>query len=93
MLDPVESGLVTDCQAGDLRAFSQLFDHFQHRIYDLAYAILQDHAAAEDALQDTFLRVFEKIAHFRGEAGFETWLVAIAVNCCRDRIRRRQTRR
>jgi RNA polymerase sigma-70 factor, ECF subfamily len=93
MADPVDGKWIARCQQGDLHAFARLFDHFQDRVYDLAFAILQDHADAEDVLQDTFLRVFEKIDSFRGGSRFETWLVAIAVNACRDRLRRRRLRR
>jgi DNA-directed RNA polymerase specialized sigma24 family protein len=93
MAVPVDGKWIARCQQGDLHAFARLFDHFQDRVYDLAFAILQDHADAEDVLQDTFLRVFEKIDSFRGGARFETWLVAIAVNACRDRMRRRRLRR
>ncbi len=84
--------LVQRCRAGDLRAFAALFERFQDRLYDLAWAILRDEAEAEDAVQDTFLRVFEHIDRYRGTSSFETWLVAVAVNVCRDRLRRRKVR-
>lgn len=85
--------LVQRCRAGDLHAFAALFERFQDRLYDLAWAILQDEAEAEDAVQDTFLRLFERIDRYRGTSSFETWLVAVAVNVCRDRLRRRKVRR
>jgi RNA polymerase sigma-70 factor (ECF subfamily) len=85
--------LVNRCRAGDEYAFAALFERFQDRLYDLAWAILRDGAEAEDAVQDTFLRVFERIDRYRGASSFETWLVAVAVNVCRDRLRRRQVRR
>ena len=85
--------IVRGCQQGDLSAFAALFDRFQNRIYDLACTILQDEAEAEDAVQDTFLRVFQRIADYRGESSLETWLIAIAVNVCRDRLRRQKVRR
>lgn len=69
-----------------------LFERFQDRVYDLASAILEDQAEAEDALQDTFLRVFRDIAGYRHKSSFETWLVAVVVNVCRDRLRRRKVR-
>jgi RNA polymerase sigma-70 factor (ECF subfamily) len=84
--------LVQRCQQGDLCAFTTLFERFQDRLYDLAWAILRDEAEAEDAVQDTFLRVFERIDRYRGASSFETWLVAVAVNVCRDRLRRRKVR-
>lgn len=84
--------LVQRCRAGDLHAFAALFERFQDRLYDLAWAILQDDTEAEDAVQDTFLRVFERIDRYRGASSFETWLVAVTVNVCRDRLRRRKVR-
>ena len=84
--------VVCRCQDGQLDAFAILFSHYQHRVYDLACTILRDDAAAEDVVQDTFLAVFQKIDGFKGEAAFETWLTAIAVNQCRMRQRRRNVR-
>lgn len=84
--------LVQRCRRGDLCAFTRLFRRFQDRLYDLACAILHNEADAEDAVQDTFLRVFRDIARYRHESSFETWLVAVTVNVCRDRLRRRRVR-
>ena len=80
------------CQEGQVDAFDTLFNHFQHRIYDLACTILQDKVAAEDVVQNTFLAVFQKIKGFRGESSFETWLIAIAVNECRMYQRKQNIR-
>jgi len=70
-----------------------LFRRFRQHIYDLACVILHDDAAAQDAVQDTFLRVMEKIDGFAAEAAFETWLTAVAVNICRSHLRRQKVRR
>ncbi len=85
--------LVRRCQQGDLEAFAALFRHFRQYVYDLACVILRDNVAAHDAVQDTFLRVMEKIDTFAGEAAFETWLTAVAVNTCRSQLRRQKVRR
>jgi RNA polymerase sigma-70 factor (ECF subfamily) len=85
--------LVQRCRQGDLCAFTALFERFQDRLYDLARVILRDETEAEDAVQDTFLRVFERLDRYRGTSSFETWLVTVAVNVCRDRLRRRKVRR
>ena len=85
--------VVSQCQEGRLEAFDSLINHFQHRVYDLACIIMRDEAAAEDVVQDTFLAVFQKIDGFKGQASFETWLTAIAVNQCRMRQRRQKVRR
>ena len=51
------------------------------------YLLLRDAALAEDAVQDTFVKAWKAWDHYRGEASEKTWLMRIAVNCCRD-IRR-----
>lgn len=84
--------LVQRCQQGELAAFSQLFRRYEARIYRLAVAILREERDAEDAVQDACLRIFERIKHYRAESAFETWLTAVVVNVCRDRLRRRQVR-
>lgn len=85
--------LLGRCQQGDLEAFATLFRHFRQYVYDLACVILRDSTAAQDAVQDTFLRVMEKIDTFAGEAAFETWLTAVTVNTCRTHLRRQKVRR
>jgi RNA polymerase sigma-70 factor (ECF subfamily) len=85
--------LVRRCQQGELAAFSKLFQGYQARVYRLAVAILRDEQDAEDAVQDVFVRVFERIRDYRGDSAFTTWLTAIVVNCCRDKLRRRKVRR
>lgn len=85
--------LVTRCQEGDQHAFAALFDHYQDQLFDLACAILDDREAAKDAVQNTFLAVFQRIDGFRGDAAFDTWLKAILINQCRQKLRYRKLRR
>ncbi len=85
--------VVRRCQEGQLDAFTTLFNHYRDRVYDLACAILGDETAAEDAVQDTFLAVFQKIGGYNGDSTFDTWLTAVAVNQCRMRLRKRKIRR
>lgn len=91
--DHAMTQLVRRCQQGDLEAFAALFRQFRQYVYDLACVILRDNVAAHDAVQDTFLRVMAKIDTFAGEAAFETWLTAVAVNTCRTHLRRQKVRR
>jgi RNA polymerase sigma-70 factor (ECF subfamily) len=84
--------IVRNCQNGQLDAFTTLFNHYQHRVYDLACTILRDETGAEDVVQDTFLAVFQKIESFQGESAFETWLTALAVNQCRMFLRKQRVR-
>lgn len=48
---------------------------------------LRDRTAAEDAVQETFLKAFRNLSSFRGESSEKTWLIRIAINCCRDHRR------
>lgn len=89
---PNLTDLIRRCQQGDLHAFATLYDQFQEELFDLAWIILRDREAAKDAVQETFLVVFQKIDTFRGESAFTTWLTAILVNNCRQRLRRRKLR-
>jgi RNA polymerase sigma-70 factor (ECF subfamily) len=84
--------LIRRCQEGELDAFGKLFRRYEGRMYRLAVAVLHLEQDAEDALQDSCLRVFERIRSYRGDASFETWLTAIVLNVCRDRLRRRKVR-
>ena len=84
--------IVSGCRAGEPQAFAALFRRFEQRVYDLACVILRDPIEAQDAVQETFVRVWERIDSFAGTAAFETWLISIAVNHCRDRLRRRKVR-
>ncbi len=54
------------------------------RLLRLCAVILQDEHLAQDAVQDTFLRAYQRFGSFRGDADACTWLTAIAVNVCRD---------
>ena len=90
---PDETQLVSRCQQGDLRAFADLVEQYQDRLFDVAWTILRDREAAKDAVQETFLTAFQKIEGFRGESALETWLIAIVVNQCRSRLRRQKARR
>jgi RNA polymerase sigma-70 factor, ECF subfamily len=84
--------VIARCRQGDTTAFDTLVSHYQARVYDLACSILRDETAAHDVVQDTFLKVYERLHTFQGQSAFETWLIAVATNCCRDHLRRRQVR-
>lgn len=85
--------LVRRCQQGELAAFTELFRRYEGQVYRLAVTILRDEQDAEDAVQDAFLRVFQRVKDYRGESSFRTWLTAVTVNICRDKLRRQKLRR
>lgn len=77
------------CKAGDPDAFGPLVQKFAGRIHRLAWGILGERLGdADDAVQEIFLKAYLALPKFRGDAKFSTWLYRIAVNHCRDIIRR-----
>ncbi len=53
----------------------------------MCYLYLRDAALAEDAVQDTFLKAYQNLSHFRGESSERSWLIRIAINTCKDYLR------
>jgi RNA polymerase sigma-70 factor (ECF subfamily) len=76
----VDSEVVKRAQQGDSDAFATLFHAHKARIYSVCLRMTNNAAEAEDLTQDAFLQVFRKIATFRGDSAFSTWLHRIAVN-------------
>ena len=77
-------------EAGEKRDFEAAMRSYRPRIFRYALASLRDRDAAETVTQDCFLRAHRGWAGFRGEATLQTWLMQIAVNLVRDRIRNRR---
>jgi RNA polymerase sigma-70 factor (ECF subfamily) len=73
---------------GDVESFNQLVVRWERPIYALAYRVIGREEEARDVVQETFLRAFRGIANFRGQAKFSSWIYRIALNLCRDWIRR-----
>jgi RNA polymerase sigma-70 factor (ECF subfamily) len=73
--------------AGDSRAYGELFEKYRERISRMAYAIVHDASAAEDVVQETFLKGLDRIATYRAEAAPRAWFSSIALNVCRHRLR------
>lgn len=80
--------LVALSVGGDLDSFNQLVLRWQRPIYALAYRVLGREEDARDVAQETFLRAFRALKGFKGQAKFSSWLYRIALNLCRDWIRR-----
>lgn len=87
-----DSALAAACQAGDLRAYERLFAQQGSRMKNLARNLLGNPLDAEDAVQETFLKIQRSIGGFRGQSSFVTWTFRILVNTCHD-ARRKRTRK
>ena len=73
---------------GDVESFNQLVLRWERPIFALAYRVIGREEEARDVVQETFLRAFRGIGKFRGQAKFSSWVYRIALNLCRDWIRR-----
>jgi RNA polymerase sigma-70 factor (ECF subfamily) len=80
--------LVAQSLRGDAESFNQLILRWERPIYALAYRVIGREEDARDVCQETFLRAFRGLSAFRGQAKFSSWLYRIALNLCRDWIRR-----
>src|SRR5690242_11762674 len=80
--------LVARSIGGDLDSFNQLVVRWERPIYALAYRTIGREEDARDVCQETFLRAFRALKGFKGQAKFSSWLYRIALNLCRDWVRR-----
>ena len=82
--------LVALSMGGDADSFNQLILRWERPIYALAYRVIGREEDARDVCQETFLRAFRALPGFKGQAKFSSWLYRIALNLCRDWIRRQR---
>jgi RNA polymerase sigma-70 factor (ECF subfamily) len=87
-MQTTDEELVALSTAGDAESFNTLIARWERPIYALAYRVLGREEDARDICQETFLRAFRGIKGFKGQAKFSSWLYRIALNLCRDWIRR-----
>src|SRR5580692_10076194 len=80
-------------QSGDRTVFVVLARRHQTPLYNFALRHLRSPSAAQDVVQDAFLRVVQSANEFKHSARFSTWLYAIARNLCIDHLRRQALRR
>jgi RNA polymerase sigma-70 factor, ECF subfamily len=83
-----EHELIGRVRAGDGAAERALYDAHVDRVFRLAYRFTGDDELARDCTQDTFIRAFERLASFRGDAKFSTWLHAIATSVALNALRK-----
>src|SRR2546430_6465890 len=74
------SDLIQRAQQGDQAAFEQLYRAHVGRVYALCLRLTADRARAEELTQDAFVRAWERLASFRGESAFSSWLYRLTVD-------------
>jgi RNA polymerase sigma-70 factor (ECF subfamily) len=75
-----EAEVIDKARAGDTDCFEALYAQHKRRVFSLCLRMTGDHAQAEDFTQEAFLQLYRKIASFRGESAFSTWLHRLTVN-------------
>ncbi|NHF57829.1 RNA polymerase sigma factor [Flavobacteriaceae bacterium TP-CH-4] len=84
--------LVTKCKQNDRKAQLKLYKQYCDGMFCVAMRFLKNEDDAEDVLQESFIKAFEKIHQFKGEVTFGAWLKRIVVNRCIDFLKSRKER-
>jgi RNA polymerase sigma-70 factor (family 1) len=79
-------------QAGDFSPASEIYDRYSARIYNFAFRFLRNSEAAEDAVQEVFVKMLKHANQFHGDAKLSTWLFSITANWCRDYLRKAENK-
>lgn len=80
----VERAIIDRCKHGDLSAFNELLKQHEKSAYNLAYRLTGNYDDANDIVQESFIRVYNAIQTFRGDANFSTWLYRVITNVYLD---------
>jgi RNA polymerase sigma-70 factor (ECF subfamily) len=88
-----DAALAAGCRSGDLHAYERLYAMHGARMKNMARNVLGSLTDAEDAVQETFLKVQRSIASFRGQSSFVTWTYRILINTCYDARRSRMRKK
>ena len=87
----LEPDIIERCRKGERKAQMQLYSLYYKRVYNSCYRILRNSLEAEDAMQESFLKVFSKLDKFQEEANLlEAWIVRIAINTSIDKLRKNE---
>ena len=87
-----DADIIASSRAGDRTAFNQLVRSYQERVYWVVRRIIRDHDDTLDITQEVFIRAYEKLESFRGDAQVFTWLYRIAVNLSLNHVRKQRVR-
>lgn len=85
--------LVRDAQRGDMAAFEELVARHRDKIYARALSMMRNEDAAIDLSQEAWVKAWQRLAQFQGDASFATWLTRITINLCLDQLRKQKRQR
>lgn len=86
-----DASLLRLAQQGDVAAYQQLYELYVKRVYSLAYRLTADTAMAEDATQEVFIQVWQKLASFKQNSKFSTWLYSVTSNVTISYMRKQKS--
>jgi RNA polymerase sigma-70 factor (ECF subfamily) len=92
-MEPTEAELISAARNGDAASFEPLIKKYQGRVFATARRYARRESEVEDIVQEVFIKAFQKLDGFRGEAPFEHWLMRLAVRTCYDFLRGHQRNR
>jgi RNA polymerase sigma-70 factor (ECF subfamily) len=78
---------------GNTNAFSALVDRYKDLVFTLSFKMLQNREEAEEAAQDTFIKIYKSLNRFKGDCKFSTWIYKITYNNCLDRLKKQKRNR
>ncbi|MDI6840043.1 MAG: sigma-70 family RNA polymerase sigma factor [bacterium] len=90
MIKVSDSTLVKKAKRHDFKAFEELVNRYETKVYNLAYKMLGSREDAKDVLQDTFMSAFKSLDRFKEKSSFSTWIYRIATNACLMKFRERK---
>jgi RNA polymerase sigma-70 factor (ECF subfamily) len=85
-----EAQLIEACRRGNPSAFNLLVWRWEKPLFNFVYRYVGDAAAAQDLVQDTFVRVVNSIGQYSHRGAFSSWLFQVAVNLCKDHLRKKR---
>jgi RNA polymerase sigma-70 factor (ECF subfamily) len=88
-----ERALMQRCKNGDIGAFDELYKRYEKRVFNCAYHICGNYHDASDITQEAFIRVYNSIQTFRGDANFLTWIYRIVTNVYLDERKKSKAHR
>ena len=85
-----EPTLVDGAKCGDMQSFEELVSRYRDKVYARAYSIMRNEDLAVDLSQNAWVKAWQRLAQFHGDASFATWLNRIVTNLCLDELRRQK---
>ncbi len=88
-----DDSLIMLFQGGEREVFRYLVERYQEKVRNIIYSIFNDPDVVDDIAQEVFIKVYQALPKFRFESTFYTWVYRIAVNKCRDELRKKKVKR